>query len=216
MENLKEILEIIYYLTGPALVIVALIGLKQIKIAAEQIKETRESRKISSKREAYKIAAEQCKYYLETIIPILNKLDEIIEEKNLEYFTKSEISITEESIGIKPYLNDNALDKVFSSCLEEFSTAINLIEGFSVYFVSGIAAENVGYKTLGRTYTRSVKKLLPIIIPFGKDKSFEHTKSLFFTWNSRIENEKLLKEKIDVEERIKKQKILTINAIGTN
>src|SRR5690606_530898 len=184
METFKNILEIIYFLSGPALVIAALYGLKQIKLASEQIKETRETRKVSAQREAYKIAAEQCKYYSETIIPLLNKLDKTIDDKKLEYFTKTEITIDSDKIGVKPYLNDGALDKVFSECLEELSTTINLIEGFSVYFVSGVAADIVGYKTLGRTYTRSVKKLLPIIIPFGQDKSFEHTRALFITWNS--------------------------------
>lgn len=215
MEKIRDILEIIYFLSGPALVVAAIYGLKQIKIATAQINETRESRIISSKREAFKIAAEQCKYYSETIIPLLNKLDKIIDEKQLEYFEKSEISITGDKIVVKPYMENDALGKVFNECLEELHTAINFIEGFSVYFITGVAAEIVGYKTLGRTYTNSVKKLLPIIIPFGKDGSYNNTKSLFVTWHTRFEKEKLLKEKAEVEEKIKKQKTITIDAIGT-
>ena len=215
METLKDVLEIIYFLSGPALVIAAFYGLKQIKITASQIKEARKTRVLNSTREAYTIAGEQCKYYMETIIPLLNKLDKIIDDKNLEYFEKSEIIIDEDKLGVKPYVEDNALDKVFEECLEELHTVINYIEGFSVFFVSGVAADNVGFNTLGRTYTRSVKKLLPIIIPFGSDGSFNHTKSLFVTWNSRIEKEALLKEKAEVEEKIKKQKTITIDPIGT-
>lgn len=214
MQTLKDILEIIYFISGPVLVVAAIYGLKQIRITREQINETKESRKISSKREAYKIAAEQCKYYSETIIPLLNKLDKVIDEKKLEYFTKSEITINAEKIVVRPYLEDNALDKVFTECLEELHTAINFIEGFSVYFVSGVAADIVGYKTLGRTYTNSVKTLLPIILPFGKD-SFSNIKALFIMWQARLEKEKLLKEKTEVEEKIKKQKTITIDAIGT-
>lgn len=215
METIKSILEIIYLLSGPALVFAAFYGLKQIKVATEQFEETRKTRMLNSKREAYTIAGEQCKYYLETIIPLLNKLDKIIDDKKLEYFEKSEVIINQDSLSVKPYMANNALDKVFEECLEELHTAINFIEGFSVFFVSGVAADNVGFNTLGRTYTNSVRKLLPIIIPFGKDGSFQHTKALFVTWNSRIENEALLKEKADVEEKIKKQKTITIDPIGT-
>ncbi|MGV0967280.1 hypothetical protein [Empedobacter falsenii] len=130
MEDIKNILEVIYFLTGPFLVIIALYGLKQIRLASVQIRETRESRRISSQREAYQIAAEQCKYYLETIIPLVNNLDKIIKEKNLEYFSKTEITINSDEINIKPYLDDGALDKVFDECLEELLNTINLIEGF--------------------------------------------------------------------------------------
>jgi hypothetical protein len=215
MQTLKDFLEILYYLSGPVLVIVAIYGLKQIKISSQQIKETRETRKISSKREAYNIAAEQCKYYIETIIPLLNKLDEIIDVKKLEYFEKSEIIIDNEKIAVKPYMTNGALDKVFNECLEEMHTVINCIESFSVYFVSGVAADIVGFNTLGRTYTNSVRKLLPIIIPFGKDGSFKHTKGLFTAWNARIDKEALLKEKEEVEKKIKNQRTISINTIGT-
>lgn len=215
MQTIKDILEIIYFLSGPALVVVAFFGLKQLKISTEQINETREARKINSKREAYKIAAEQCKYYMETIIPLLNKVDSIIEEKNLDYFKKSEIIIEGDSIKMILYNKDNALNKAFDECLEELHTVINYIEGFSVFFVSGVAADIVGYNTIGKTYVYSIKRLLPIIIPFGKDGAFNHTKKLFITWHNRRESETLLKQKAEVEEKISKQKNNVFEVIGT-
>jgi hypothetical protein len=39
MEKLTSILEIIYFLSGPALVIAAIYGLKQLKLASEQNKQ---------------------------------------------------------------------------------------------------------------------------------------------------------------------------------
>jgi hypothetical protein len=215
MEKLTSILEIIYFLSGPALVIAAIYGLKQLKLASEQNKQIRQTRILNSTREAYTLAGDQCKYYLENIIPLINKLDQIIKDKNLDFFEKSEVKIKGEQISVKPYMADNSLDKVFEECLEELHTVVNYIEGFSVFFVSGVAADNVGFNTLGRTYTSTVKRLLPFIIPFGQDGTYKHTKSLFITWYSRIEKDNLLKEKAEVEKKLKKQKSITIDTIGT-
>jgi len=215
MEKLTSILEIIYFLSGPALVIAAIYGLKQLKLASEQNKQIWQTRILNSTREAYTLAGDQCKYYLENIIPLLNKLDQIIKDKNLDFFEKSEVKIEGKQISVKPYMADNSLDKVFEECLEELHTVVNYIEGFSVFFVSGVAADNVGFNTLGRTYTSSVKRLLPFIIPFSQDGTYKHTKSLFITWYSRIEKDNLLKEKAEVEKKLKKQKSITIDTIGT-
>ena len=215
MEILKNILEILYLLSGPALAIAAFYGLKQVRIAAGQIEETKKARVLTSKREAYTVAGEQCKYYVKTIIPLLNQIDKIIDDKNIEYFEKSEVTIKGNEIKVKPYTKDNALDKVFEECLEDVTTVLNYLEGFSVFFTAGIAADNVGFNTLGRTYVESVKQFLPIILSLGDDGSYEQIKTLFITWNSRIEKEALLKEKDQVEEKIKKQRTITIDSIGT-
>ncbi len=213
MVTFRSIIEIIYYLSAPALVLVAFYGLKQIKIAAYQLKETRETRKIQSKRESFTIAAEQCKYYVEKIIPLLNNLDEIIEEKNLEFFTKSEIIIEPEIIKVKAFMENDALNKVIDECIEEVSTVLNYIEGFSVYFVSGVASDIVGFRTLGNIYVKSVKLLLPALAV--RKEGYINIKSLFMTWNSRIISETLNKDKATIEEKLKKQKTYTIDTIGT-
>ncbi|MEK5374521.1 hypothetical protein [Paenibacillus sp. FSL P2-0173] len=57
----RSVLEITYFITSSLLFIIAIIGLQQLSIA-------RNSAKMNAKREAYKLAAEQCSYYLEVIV----------------------------------------------------------------------------------------------------------------------------------------------------
>ena len=83
MDTIRTILELIYFVSGPILVVIGIIALKQIKEARNQVAETRNSRVLTTKRDSYKAAADKCSYYMETIIPLLNTLDKEIEEWEL-------------------------------------------------------------------------------------------------------------------------------------
>lgn len=68
--NFRNILEIIYFITSPLLLIVAIVGLrqlgvanKQLGVANEQLDVAKKAISVNSKREALSLAAEQCKYY---------------------------------------------------------------------------------------------------------------------------------------------------------
>jgi hypothetical protein len=72
----RAILEVCYFASGVVLVIVAIRGLKQVKAAAEQVKVasdqlnlTREIATANTKREAAKLAAEQCLYFADELVP---------------------------------------------------------------------------------------------------------------------------------------------------
>lgn len=209
MQTLKLILEICYYLSSIALVIIAAIGLKQISVA-------KETRQITSKREAFRIAAEQCNHYLEKIIPAINNLNQVITDKNLDYFTKSLVEIENGKISLTPYTENNTFRKSIESSVEEIMIATNLLEGFSLYFVSGVASEIVGFNTLGKTFVNSVRGFLPYYVPVSEDGSYKHTLELFVTWHTRIENEGLNREKEKIEKKILSTKTISINPIGTD
>jgi hypothetical protein len=208
METLKFILEMIYFLSAPAIFIVAIIGLTQIRV-------TRENRRLSAKRDAFKMAAEQCRQYT-AIIEEMNRLYLLTKEKNILFFKKSEVIITNNGIKVKPYTENNELEKIFSTeCAIEITKIFNLLESLSLYFMSGIADINIGFITIGHAYVEHVKRYLPLIVPFAKDGDYQNIIMLFFTWNNRIEKSHLLKEKESIEEKINKNKSITINPIGT-
>jgi hypothetical protein len=68
-KGLKYIVEIISLLTAPIILYLAYRGLEQLKL-------TKRESKLNSKREAYKITAEQCKDYQTRIIPLQNILND--------------------------------------------------------------------------------------------------------------------------------------------
>ncbi|MCI0510961.1 MULTISPECIES: hypothetical protein [Chromohalobacter] len=63
MQTLKEILELVYYVSGPLLVVVAFLALGQIRVAKDQLKAQKKAVAISAKRDALRITAEQISNY---------------------------------------------------------------------------------------------------------------------------------------------------------
>ena len=78
MELFKEIIEIAYFISGPALVVIAYLALSQIKVAKKQIEAQRNATRISSKRDALKATSEQIAKYASEIIPLQNIYNEKI------------------------------------------------------------------------------------------------------------------------------------------
>ena len=213
MEILKNILEIIYFLCGPLIAFFAFKALEQISETRKQVNETKENRLISSKRESFKIAAEKCEHFMTTIIPLINNLDEAVVESKVSFFEKSETILTKDGINVIPRFKDkDEVSKVFDlPNLELF----NPLESFSLFFVSGVAEEKVGYLTVGHTFCSTVKKYAPLLVRLSDETYFNNTLKLFSIWSHRIEKERLEKEKTKIDKALNESKEITIEAIGT-
>lgn len=184
-KEVKDVLEFIYYLAaGPVLAFIAYKGLAQIRVAKENSNK-------SAKREAYKLAAEQCSVFADKILKYSNEFDnEIKESKFLEGF---DVSINSEHISVRKKVDVRFDEKDItiinnSNVLQKL---INSLEGYAVYFVTGVAEPDVGYFTTGKSYVEIVKRLLPILAPYIEDGHLKHMMSLFKNWNSRLEQEAL-------------------------
>jgi hypothetical protein len=213
MEKLRTFLELIYFISGPLLLYIAYKGLEQIKLGRIQVNETKEARIMMAKRDAYKISAEKCEYYTSKIIPDIDNLDAEIKAKNIKFFDNSIVEISGDKITVKPnYTDDAEFNLVWElPVLKVF----NSLESFSLYFISGVADEKIGFLTIGTTFCHSVKKYLPHLIDLTEDNDFSSIIQLFTLWNARIENNKLEKEKERIENELNKSKPKSINTIGT-
>lgn len=177
IEQIKLIFEIIYFLSGPIIIFIVILGFRQLKF-------TRENAEIASKRESYSLASEQCKYYLEKIIPLQNKLDKAIEKNKLN-FDKLKLSINKRKIDIK-YDRKIYLEEI-KKVLSEVNDVMNHLESFSLFFTSKIAEEKIAFKILGVTFCSNLKILLPLILHFNKkQRDYISIMSLFFIWNERL------------------------------
>jgi len=214
MGNLHNILEMVYFISGPLLLIVAYKGLEQIKEARNQSMETRESRIINSKRESYRISAEKCEYYLSTIIPLQNNLSKEVKSKGITFFKNSEVIINGDEIKVIPSYRD---EEEFNLIWKELPTleVFNAMEGFSIFFTSGIADEEIGFLTVGWAYCQNVKRYLPHLLDLASTSSYSNIIKLFKIWNARLEAAKLEKEKERIENEISKNKPKSIETIGT-
>lgn len=208
MENLEIIFNIINSVSVIILIIVAIIGLKQLTIS-------KETRKIGATRDAFKLAAEQTVVFGEKIIPEINNLNDLIKENELDFFTKSTVKIEGDNISVNPYTENYSPEKMIKIA-PDLSKVLNSMEAFSLYFVSGVAAESITFETCGRSFVRTVKKLMPFVITMNNEKhSYKNILILFRTWSSRIESEKLIMEKEKIEEKLRMSKTIRIKPIGT-
>lgn len=200
---IKAIVEFIYLLSAPLLVFLAYKGLEQIKVAKNQSK-------INSKREAYRVTAEQCKYYLDVIISLFNEMHQKEQEENVKFFKHSIIHIHEEQISVE-FPKDDDLEKIDIVVLK----LANALEGFAFFFVTGLGDEKIAYETIGWTFTNSIKGFLPFLIRFNNNgKSFSSTLKLFHIWNSRMEKEDLELKKQNLDKKINSKNTINLKHIG--
>ena len=181
--------------------------------ALEQIKVTKDLAKINAKREAYKVTADECRYYSEKIIPLINTLDKKVDELGAQIFQKSVVKVGANSIEVKPFTNYIDHDDVIEKLTGEFVDVANALSGFSTYFVSGIADEKLAYNTLGRTYCNTVKKYAPLLVLISKENN--SAIQLFVIWSNRAIKDKALLEKRKIEEKIKNTSEMIVKPIGT-
>jgi hypothetical protein len=214
MQTIKDIFEMIYFISGPLIAFFAFKALGQIKEARQQVFETKENRIISSKRESYKIAADKCEYFLNTITPLIDNLDKEVKDRNINFFKRARVTVNENNINVQIDSFDKAeLDKVMVEIptLELF----NPLDGFSLFFTSGVAEENIGYLTVGQSYCDTVERYLPLIAIFSKNKHFTNIIELYKIWNSRLQCERLEMDKMRIDKELKDKKGLSIKTIGT-
>ncbi len=176
---------------------------------------TKEATRLSAKREAFRLAAERCEYYLNHVIPALHTLDCAIKDKGITLLEKTKVKIEGNSIQTESSATNEDLDDLISIGVE-IATAFNTLEGFAIFFTTGVADERVGFASVGHTFCNSVRKYTPILaLLFDDGKHYQQIRQLFCLWNSRIDSIELSKAKENVEERLRKINERAIVPIGT-
>lgn len=194
--SFRNILEIIYFVTSPLLLAVAVIGLKQIDIA-------KDTSRLNDRRASFTLAAEQHTYFIEKIIPQINKIIDEMQKNNIKNFGEAKLEINDK----KEICIEYKINKVPG--IKELQVAaidvLNLIDGFSTYFNAGVAEETVAFSSLGGTFIEGVDKLLPILC-WGQDNGggYENVIELYLRWKNKIEKQKDILEK-NGSEKNKKQ-----------
>ena len=216
MDIIKELLNILYLISGPVLVYIAYTALDQVKFAKAQIDEQKEATRINSLRDALKLTSDQISRYCEYIIPLQDALDEKIASEEVHYLEKSTFTIVGEEINVSPCSEDGEYEKIIL-ILPEFTKFINAIEGFSSYFISGVADEEIAYKSLGSTYINAIQGILPILVLFDTGNSrFSATMQLFLIWHHRFESQDLKKQQEQIKEKLKNNKDMKVNVVGAS
>ncbi len=216
LKSINEVLQTIYLIcAGPVILYIAIKGLGQIRAARENTNVTKENSQIQSKREAYKLAGEQCRYFAETIIPLSCDFDKEQKEMNNLFFEKFVVTINKErlDVSLKGQITENDLQSINKS--KYIQDLLNKLEGFAVFFATGVADEKVGFITTGRCYCSIVEKLIPLIAPRIKQGYFLNISILFVTWKNRSITEDVKMKQKELAKQLEQTSSINIPTIGT-
>lgn len=216
MEEFKNWLELLYFVSGPVVAVIAYLALGQIRVAKKQIEEQKKSLRISSKRDALKLTADQVTLYLDKIINLQNVLNAKLKADGIDILDKFTVEFDSGSIKVTPPKEDYKFED-FTFFIKEYLDVANAMESFSTYFASGVADEKVAYLSLGSTFCSSMEKMVPILIPLSNDgRRFSSTLTLYSIWGARLEAEILERQKLDIEKKLKSKKQVSVNVVGAD
>jgi hypothetical protein len=202
---------------GPAEKISAIIVAVAAMVALYQLVLAKNIAQISAKRDAFKIAAEQCQIFASEIMPLYNKFYEELKSKKLNIREKT--VVTHHKNGFT--LDFSKLTKKDLAALSDLNThpgeVLNRFEAFALYFTSGVAAEKPAFLTLGCAYCDLVDAMLPFIgLLSDDDPSYENVKMLYNQWRKRREKLQMTAQKAAAEAALAGNQIQDIKTIGAN
>ena len=194
--------EIFYYLCTLGLLVVAIIGLRQIVLA-------RKIAKINTKRDSLKVAAEQCRNYADKIIPLANTL--FGKGENLNLIHSFSINVDKRKIYVKKTRNITSNDyKEFDKIFPDFVNLFNALESFCQYLTSGLADENNAYLCLGDSFLDMTTPFVPILVRQAQEGNMWcNTLRIYVLWHCRKQKDIVEQEQCFLNEKksqLEKQK----------
>jgi hypothetical protein len=151
MADARVILELLYFLSGIVLTGVAIVGLRQVRIAAAQLNLSREIASANARREAAKLAAEQCRYFAEKCVPTFEHFLARYRANHLT-FLEARLRPNEPQFVIQggEFQTVNcdipAIQREFPVVESELLAVLNGLEYFAIAFAAGVADEDIGYR----------------------------------------------------------------------
>jgi len=212
--NHRAIFEFIYFLSGPLLVIIGCIGLTQLNIAKKDIT-------LRCKREAATLATLQCQRYFAEIIPLNDELyislkkEEIVlkQIKDIKEFSRKALFCAMS----KEQINKLITVAVKIEIADILSKDLNAMESFAVYFVKGVADEDIAFSSVGLTFCNSVERLYPFICILHGDSLpyyYHNIVMLYQIWSSKAKKYNLENLSNEIKNKLKTMKVDKIDPIG--
>ncbi|BDA80184.1 hypothetical protein LPTSP3_g31140 [Leptospira kobayashii] len=219
----RDIIEILYFLSGVITsigILIAFIQLrktnKQLILSSKLLEVSNKDIELRSKREAISIALRECDIFKERI----GKLFEFEVENGFTYYEGKINEFENEKLNQEA---SNWLEETINlfGVSELLSEVENILENFSSYFISELADSDTAFKRVGDIYIIYFKFIYPYIVQkrneSNKDRRNIYSVQLFNSWNTKIEL-KELESKMQKIQNEMNQKILKEEKgpIGTN
>jgi hypothetical protein len=194
--------EFAYFISSILLIVAAMYGAQQIFLLKRDII-TR------NRRAAQERACDYCERYA-TFVMLRRKFIRECENLKLPIYSEPTQKFNIDALSSEWQKTVKEKMKLDSSV-----KALNLLELIAMAFLTGVADEQAGFKTIGSSFCGIVVTHYDIFTVRGSiGNHFQNVRELYLMWSSRLSLEELGKERQDLEARIKATPNQTIPPIG--
>jgi len=216
----RDIIEVIYLITaGPLLLLVACLGLSQLFLVRKQIKIAKETASITNQRESFKLAAEQCIILAEKIFPLVYNFDKMILSQPFYKNIKLNYSIERDRLQViymKQLTNEEKEEIKNLISQHDPTDSANALDGFAMYFTSGIASEDIAFHSCGKGFCTAVEIIMPVISGMLDNGYFKDLNKLYGLWKDKLQALSLNEQKQRLEAELASKNTGSIKSLGVD
>ena len=192
--NVRDWLEILYYVSGIVMMLLIGFGLWQLKLTKDQIETSKNIFKTQSRRAAVEAAVIECRNYSEKIVQDSIALDKFCNDNSISLFDDIIFEKTENGFTVDPK-NINKDDvKKLAGAEDIINRIINGLESYALFFLSGVADEEIAFHVNAKSFIEQSEKMFKIYpVCNMTDDDFEPVKALYSMWYKKHEANKSIK-----------------------
>jgi hypothetical protein len=204
--QLRSILELLYFASGPIVAAAAIVGLLQLVIA-------KRAAETANRRAAYELAIAEIKQFTTNIVPLSDAFRRKL-EKSDDYTVEKEVTIQGDSIVVSDPRGCKELHLILASTEGDLENLVNLLESFALAFTSGVASERIAFNSVGHLYCQIVSGLSPYLVRVTPHRHKEDAiLGLYIVWRQRIERHRALSQQEELQERLRNNPDGTIEPV---
>lgn len=197
INNIKNIIELLYYIAGIGLFGTLIVAVVQLKVLKKDLHDR-------NKRAAVEKSLELLNFFASELVPLINKYinrvnTEIKNPKNVKHLMNDEFSLNIEEIADKEILSEAIIRGTFGNM-----DILNHLEFFSVAMLNGVADEGIVFTPVGKLFCECVEREYITIAGLRSNGKapFNNLVELYTKWHNKLELEKLELEKLKTEEKM--------------
>lgn len=196
---LKSFFEFLYFVAGVTICGAAIYAAKQVKIASEQLKTTKEIADRSARREAVKLASDHCRYYAGQVLPAFDALVKKYREHGCTFLDPvpfpagqqpppPQFIIQNGDFGPVTYDLNRITAEQWNTVQIEIVYCANKLESFAIPFAAGAADDAIGFQETAPAFIALLNNLIPAIYYLRRTQGARYASilKLFNVWNNRV------------------------------
>lgn len=191
-QTTRSVLEGLYFLAGIGIFAAACYAAKQVRIASDQIKTTKEIAEANSRRESVKLAAELCKYFAHEVVPAQDALLKKYVAEKCTFLAPVQQAVPAFIIKNGDFAQVNYdLNKVtpeWAKVSIEIITFLNKSESFAIPFAAGVADDAIGFQETAAAFINTINAITPAIYYLRQTQGSRYASilKLWNIWHDRV------------------------------